>query len=88
MIILTEKITKNVISRKVKEFEQSYLDARFTAREITLKAPQRKGWEFKILKKKNLFGFSEIKKKNHKKRHISKTTRNGALIFGGKIRNS
>ena len=34
-----EKITKNAISRKPKEFEQSHLDARFATPEYTLTAP-------------------------------------------------
>ena len=44
-------------------------------------------FEFEILKKKISFKFSENLKKNHKKRHISETTRIWAVTLGDKIRN-
>ena len=37
---------------------------------------------------KKIFKFSEFFLKNHKKRHISKTTKIWTVIFGGKICNS
>ena len=60
---LFEKITKNIISRKLQIFERSYLESRFTTPESTLTAPYYRVKKFQILKKKNNF-FENFLKKN------------------------
>ena len=49
--------------------------------------PSTTGLGILKIEKHKLVKFSEIFTKNHKKRHISKTTRIWVVIFGGKIRN-
>ena len=51
-------------------------------------SPPTKGLGVQNFEEKKLVWVFWNLKKITKKRHISKTTRNGALIFGGKIRNS
>ena len=140
-----KKITKNVISRKLQGFEQSYLLARFVTPQSNLTALNYKVENFKFwnlilkksykfsknfskklqktylenykdlsshilrrdsrslivlwqypstglgisdfLKKINNLSFLKTFEKIYKKHHISKTTKNWAVIVGGKIRN-
>ena len=81
-----KKITKNVASQKLQRFEQSYLDARFATVESTLTGTKYRVGNFRFWGKINL-NFLKIFWKNHKKRHISKTTRIWTIRFGGKICN-
>ena len=46
-----EKITKNVISRKLQRIEHSYLEARFAIFEITLTGPNYRVGNFRFKKK-------------------------------------
>ena len=69
-----EKITKNIISRKLQGFEQSYFEARFAILDSTLTVPKYRVRNFRFLKCINS-SFLKIFEKSHKKRHISKTTR-------------
>ena len=81
-----EKITKNVISRKLQRIEQSYLETRFAILDCTVTVPNYRVGNFRFCEK-IYYKFSENFEKNHKKRHISKTTKFWAVIFAGKIRN-
>ena len=47
-----EKITKNVISRKLQKIEHSYLEARVAILEITLTGPNNRVGNFRFCKKK------------------------------------
>ena len=47
-----EKITKNVISRKLQRIEQSYLEARSAIFEITLTVSSYRVWNFRFCEKK------------------------------------
>ena len=82
-----EKITKNVISRKLERFEPSHLETRFATSESTLIAPNYRLRIWNIEEKKFHPCFWKFFWKNHKKRHISKTTKIWAVTFGDKIRN-
>ena len=55
-----EKITKNVKSRKLQGFEQSYLEARFSIFESTLTGPNYRFGNFRFLKNKNNSSFLKI----------------------------
>ena len=55
-----EKITKNVISRKLQRIEQSYLEARFTIFESTLTGPNYRVGNFRFSKTKNNLSFLKI----------------------------
>ena len=57
-----EKITKNVISRKLQRIEQSYLEARFTIFEITLAGPNYTVENFRFCEKKIQNFFEKITK--------------------------
>ena len=61
------------MSRKLQGFEQSYLETRFVTPKSTLTAPNYRVGNFRFLKT-NLI-FLKIFE-NHKKHHISKTTKN------------
>ena len=52
LIFFEKKIIKNAISRKPKEFEQSYHDSRFATPDCTLTAPHNRVEKLKFLKKK------------------------------------
>ena len=52
-----EKITKNVISRKLQKIEQSYLEASFAIFEITLTGPNYRVGNFRFLKTINILSF-------------------------------
>ena len=80
-----EKNTKNVTSRKLQNFEQSYLQARFATFESTLTGTKYRVGNFG---KKSHIKLMKIFSKSHKRRHISKTTRIWTITFGGKICNS
>ena len=84
--IFEKKSQKNVISRKLQRIEQPYLEARFAIFESTLTGPNYRVGNFRFLKNNSNLSFLKILK-NHKKRHISKTTKNSAVILGGEIRN-
>ena len=49
-----EKFTKNVISRKLQGFEQSYLEARFAILESTLSGPKYRVGKFRFIKNNSL----------------------------------
>ena len=68
------KIAKNVISRKLQGFEQSYLEARFVTPYSIPTGPNYRVGNFRFLKTNNNLSFQKNFEKNHKKRHISKTT--------------
>ena len=55
-----EKITKNVISRKLQGFEQSYLEARFAILESTLRGPNYRVGIFRFLENDNNLSFLKI----------------------------
>ena len=52
-----EKITKNVISRKLQRIEQSYLETRFAILESTLTGPNYRVGNFRFLKTNNNLSF-------------------------------
>ena len=62
MKIVFVKITKNVISQKLQQLEQTPLEAKFAN---PSDSPKLQGYEFQILKKK-IVKFSEKIVKNHK----------------------
>ena len=72
---LFEKITKNVISRKLQEFEQSYLEARLAILDSTLTVPIYGVGNFRFLKKTNNLSFLKNFEKKKKTSH-PKTTKN------------
>ena len=82
-----EKITKNVISRKLERFEPSHLETRFATSESTLIAPNYRLRIWNIEEKKFHPSFRIFFWKSHKKRRISKNTMFTAVIIGGKVRN-
>ena len=47
-----EKITKNIISRKLQGFEQSYFEARFAILDSTLTVPKYRVANFRFCEKK------------------------------------
>ena len=58
-----EKITKNIISRKLQGFEQSYLEARFAILDSTLTVPNYRVGNFRLLKNnKNLSFLKNLEK--------------------------
>ena len=54
-----EKITKNVISRKLQRIELSYLEARFAILESTLTGPNYRVGNFRFLKSNNNVSFQK-----------------------------
>ena len=55
-----EKITKNVISRKLQGFEQSYLEARFAMLESTLRGPNYRVGNLRFLENDNNLIFLKV----------------------------
>ena len=55
-----EKITKNVISRKLQGFEQLYLEARFAMLESTLRGPNYRVGNLRFLENDNILIFLKI----------------------------
>ena len=81
-----KKITKNVISGKLQDFEQSYLEAKFLTPESTLTEPHYRDENFKFCETFYTWVYWKILKKP-KNRKISKTTKIWAATWRGKIRN-
>ena len=65
-----EKITKNVISRKLQRIEQSYLEARFAIFESTLTGPNYMVGNFRFLKTDNNLSFLRIFEKSQKTSYL------------------
>ena len=78
-----KKSQKNVMSGKLQGFEQSYLEAKFTTPESTLKAPHYRDGNFKFYKK----NYTQVLLKKILKNDISRKVESFEQTYSGKICN-